>query len=226
MRRQSSLITTASAVDRNIDNSAYDNVRVVAESIGNINTLGIVLRNYGVLTSAPINGGLNPLTNTPYTLGLGHMYFDIGENNNKVYVADTMNPGQFLWVPSTLSDEVAIIEAGIRADHTSVLYGAGVPVVTTNPVNGTNAVYVDTNTNTSYICKDATPNSNVWVVNGSGQFADIGTSIGKGIQYMAQVSGVEDVIVPVGTSAFSIDSLVIADGATLTIPNNSVYKVL
>ena len=45
MRRQSSLITTTSAVDRNIDNSAYDNVVIVKDSIDSVNTVAVEIAN-------------------------------------------------------------------------------------------------------------------------------------------------------------------------------------
>jgi len=59
-------------------------------------------------------------------------------------------------------------------------------------------------------------------VNG-GQF--IG-AMGSGIQYMAQTSAVEDLVVRVGTNAFSVESFELVNGATLTIENGSTYKVL
>ena len=45
MKRQSSLITTTSTVDRNIDNSAYDNVVIVKDSIDSVNTVAAEIAN-------------------------------------------------------------------------------------------------------------------------------------------------------------------------------------
>jgi len=59
-----------------------------------------------------------------------------------------------------------------------------------------------------------------------GQFADTGSAIGSGIQYMAQTSAVEDIVIKSGTNAFSVDSFEIVDGATLTIEAGSTYKVI
>jgi len=59
-----------------------------------------------------------------------------------------------------------------------------------------------------------------------GQFVDYGTSVGSGIQYMAQVSAVEDIVVKAGTNAFSVDSFTLADGATLTVEDGATYKVI
>jgi len=59
-----------------------------------------------------------------------------------------------------------------------------------------------------------------------GQFADIGSAIGSGIQYMAQVSAVEDIVVKSGTNCFSVDSFEIVNGATLTIESGSTYKII
>lgn len=130
-------------------------------------------------------------------------------------------------------DEFQSVEQAISAvgggtsSSTTIIYGSGVPSVTINPLNGTNAMYVDTVTNTSYICKDATEDANVWVVNGSGQFADVGTSIGKAVQFMAQVTAEnEQIVIPEGTNAFAIDSITIADGGSITIPDDSVFKVI
>ena len=69
-------------------------------------------------------------------------------------------------------------------------------------------------------------NTGVWIQSPGGQFVDTGTDIGSGVQYMAQVSGVEDIVIKSGTNAFSVDSFTLADGATLTIEDGAVYKVL
>lgn len=59
-----------------------------------------------------------------------------------------------------------------------------------------------------------------------GQFADIGSAMGSGIQYMAQASAVEDIVVKSGTNCFSVDSFELVDGATLTIEAGSTYKII
>lgn len=109
---------------------------------------------------------------------------------------------------------------------TSITYGITPPPNNINPVNGINALYIDTHLNDLYYCEDATTDANVWIKNSSGQFVDHGTPTGSGVQYMAQVSGVEDIVIKTGTNAFSVDSFTLADGATLTIEDGAVYKVL
>ena len=58
-----------------------------------------------------------------------------------------------------------------------------------------------------------------------GQF--VGTSVVKGVQYMAQTTAVNEIIdIPEGTNAFSVDNLVLADGSSISVPAGSVYKIL
>lgn len=60
---------------------------------------------------------------------------------------------------------------------------------------------------------------------GGGQF--LGTSIIKGVQYMASVSAPNETItVTNGLNAFSVDSFTLADGASIVVEDNAVYKVL
>lgn len=58
---------------------------------------------------------------------------------------------------------------------------------------------------------------------GGGQF--VGNSVIKGVQFMAHTTN-ETLVIPTGTNAFSIESLVLEDGASIVVPNGSVYKVL
>ena len=63
-----------------------------------------------------------------------------------------------------------------------------------------------------------------WIPTG-GQL--LGTSIIKGVQYMASVSAPnETIIVTSGLNAFSVDSFTLADGASIVVEDNAVYKVL
>lgn len=55
----------------------------------------------------------------------------------------------------------------------------------------------------------------------------LGAGATKGIQYMAQASEPgEDIIIASGTNAFSVDSFLIEEGASITIEDGSVYKIL
>ena len=55
----------------------------------------------------------------------------------------------------------------------------------------------------------------------------LGTSIIKGVQYMASVSAPNETItVTSGLNAFSVDSFTLADGASIVVEDNAVYKVL
>ena len=62
-----------------------------------------------------------------------------------------------------------------------------------------------------------------WREVGGGQL--LGTTDVKAVGYMAN-STAENLVVPTGTNAFSIDSVTIEDGATITVENNAVYKIL
>lgn len=59
---------------------------------------------------------------------------------------------------------------------------------------------------------------------GGGQFLG-DNDIVKGVQYMNQTT-ISTITVGAGFNAFSIDSLVIADGASITVENGAVYKIL
>jgi len=60
---------------------------------------------------------------------------------------------------------------------------------------------------------------------GGGQF--LGETSIKGIQYMAKTSGInEDIIIRTNMNAFSVDSFIIADGASVVLEDDAVYKVL
>jgi len=125
-----------------------------------------------------------------------------------------------------VADNIDNINA-FAPNKTNILYGAGIPGSNINPIAGTNAMYVDTNTNTSYICIDATKDANVWVINGSGQFADIGDIDGRSVPYVIGTTAFNEIItVKSGQNSFAIDEIVIADGSELVIEDNSVFKVL
>jgi len=115
----------------------------------------------------------------------------------------------------------------VLTTKTDITYGAGVPSNSINPVSGTNAMYVDTNTNTSYICIDATNNSNIWSINGSGQFADVGDSNGRSVPYCVGTTAQNETItVKEGQKAFAIEEIIIAEGSELIIEDGAVFKVL
>ena len=69
--------------------------------------------------------------------------------------------------------------------------------------------------------------NNTWLESSSGgQFADIGTDIGKGIMYTANVSGIEDIVVKSGTNAFSSNNVTLSNGASLTLETDATYKII
>ena len=53
----------------------------------------------------------------------------------------------------------------------------------------------------------------------------LGVSPIKAVQYMAQTT-TEELIIPEFTNAFAIDSLVLEDGASITIRDGGVFKIL
>jgi len=125
-----------------------------------------------------------------------------------------------------VADDIDTINV-FTLDRTNILYGSGIPSSNINPITGTNAMYVDTNTNTSYICIDATKDANVWVINGSGQFADIGDIDGKSVPYVIGTTATNEIItVKSGQNSFAIDEITIADGTELIVEDNAIFKVL
>lgn len=62
-----------------------------------------------------------------------------------------------------------------------------------------------------------------WQSVGGGQM--LGNSIVKTVSYNAQIID-EDIVVPEGLNAYSVGNVSIADGKSITISNNSIYKVL
>lgn len=65
--------------------------------------------------------------------------------------------------------------------------------------------------------------TSTWGTIGSSQF--LGTADTKAVQYMAQSTN-EDLVVPDGTNAFSVGEVTLEDGATITVPDGSTYKVI
>ena len=62
-----------------------------------------------------------------------------------------------------------------------------------------------------------------WQPVGGGQM--LGQSLIKAVSYNAQVID-EDIVVPEGLNAYSVGNVTIADGKSITVSNNSIYKVL
>ena len=62
-----------------------------------------------------------------------------------------------------------------------------------------------------------------WREVGGGQL--LGTTDEKAIGYLAQSTG-EYLVVKAGTNAFSVDSIIVEDGGSITVEDNAVYKVL
>ena len=55
----------------------------------------------------------------------------------------------------------------------------------------------------------------------------LGTAVIKGVQFMSSVSAPNETItVTSGLNAFSVDSFTLADGASIVVEDNAVYKVL
>jgi len=86
------------------------------------------------------------------------------------------------------------------------------------PLNG----YIRYNTDLEHT-ETYRESTGTWGTVGSSQF--LGTADTKGIQFMAQTTN-EVLVIPAGTNAFSIDSLILENGASIAVPNNSIYKVL
>jgi len=114
---------------------------------------------------------------------------------------------------------------------TTITYGSGIPDSNTEPARGTNSIYVDIDTDISYICKSTSPVE--WIINGGGsstgggQFADKGTTIGKSVPYLASTTGENETITVVaGTNGFAIEELTIASGTELIVSSDAVFKVL
>ena len=125
-----------------------------------------------------------------------------------------------------VADKLDTVEE-FASNRTNITYGSGIPTTNINPITGTNAMYVDINTNTSYICIDATKDANKWVTNGSGQFIDIGSKKGKSVPYVIGTTATNETItVKSGQNAFAIDQITIADGTELIVEDNAIFKVL
>ena len=58
---------------------------------------------------------------------------------------------------------------------------------------------------------------------GTGQY--LGNAKVKSVMYLSQTTS-ENLVVPDGSNAMSIDSLTIEDGGSLTIPDGSIYKIV
>ena len=62
-----------------------------------------------------------------------------------------------------------------------------------------------------------------WREVGGGQL--LGTTDEKAIGYLAQSTG-EELVVKAGTNAFSVDSIIVEYGGSITVEDDAVYKVL
>ena len=103
MRRQSSLITTASSVNRNIDNSAYDNILTIKEVIPNINIVADDIANVNITATniADINlVALNMEDIQNATVGFTNIIYGVGaptastnpaNGTNSIYVDTATN---------------------------------------------------------------------------------------------------------------------------------------
>jgi len=81
-------------------------------------------------------------------------------------------------------------------------------------------IYFNTSTNKYLVW-----NGDAWVM-AAGQSVDNGTKIGYTIGFTAALTAKEDIIVKAGVNGFSIDNLELVNGATLTIEDGAIYKVI
>lgn len=124
-----------------------------------------------------------------------------------------------LFVRVTGIDENATLD--LVVNKTSDTGSAKIPVGTTAQrdsvaTDGYLRYNVDTVRYEGYI-------NNTWQSVGSGQL--LGNNVTKAVQFQAQSTN-EDLVIPIGTNAFAVDSLVIEDNGSLTIENGSTFKII
>lgn len=128
-----------------------------------------------------------------------------------------VNDGYLKWNEDGTALEYDAVMTEIKTVYENI---AGINTVADDIVN-VNTV-ADDKANID-ILASAIQTGSVGNVGGGSQF--IGNSIIRGIQYMSQSTD-ENLTIVSGLNAFSVDSFTFEDGATLTIEDNAVYKVL
>jgi hypothetical protein len=122
-------------------------------------------------------------------------------------------------------DEFQSVEQAISAvgggtsSSTTIIYGAGEPAATINPLNGTNAIYVNTENNFNYLCSDATTDANVWIKSTSGQF--LGQSKVGAVMFSSQTTD-ENLVLPDGQNGLIVDSLEVTGDGSIEVQGNAV----
>jgi len=215
-KRQSGFISNNIAVSSKFDEVEYSKIMEVHDNLNTIEkllgTLDAVY--YGALDTEPVDGETNPSTGNPYELENGNLYYNTIDKVLKVH-------------NGTNWDTIALkfyVDTQLL-NKTDIVYGAGVPDENVTPTSGTNTIYVDTNTSTSYICNSVSPVN--WIINGSGQFADIGDSRGKSVPYVVSTTAANETItIKSGTNGFAIDSFTAGEGSELIVEDGAVFKVL
>jgi len=128
--------------------------------------------------------------------------------------------------PLATKAEVAALNASTIVRKDSDTGAAMLPAGSTaqRPVTPADG-YIRYNTTLHYIetYNSITDTWGSWGSVGYNQF--LGTADVKGIQFMAQSTS-EQLAVPTGSNAFSIDNLILENGASITVPDGSVYKIL
>lgn len=129
------------------------------------------------------------------------------------------NPSDIMTVAQYIEDIIAV-SPHVDEIETIAPHVTNVDIVADN-IDDVNTVANDIhNVN---ILGQAIESGGVSGTGGGGQF--VGNSVIKGIQYMAQTTN-EDLVIPEGTNAFSLGSLILEDGASIEVPDGSIYKVL
>ena len=150
----------------------------------------------------------------PYTSGIWYELTIADTNGNPGIYGDILAKyGIFL----DNVDNIEIIRT-IQAEIVAV--AAIIDAVIAVVANSSNINIVSTNISDVNILADALGTA---TISGGGQF--LGTSIIKGIQYMSQTLA-EEIVIPAGLNAFSIESLELQNGASITVNDGATYKVL
>jgi len=144
--------------------------------------------------------------------------------NSNVAVSSKFNEIEYEKVVKVYDnlDAVKVAAEGINA-RSNITYGEGVPAENINPITGINAFYLDNLTDNLYICKDATKDSNVWLLISTENDDENGQNSSANIkEVFTDLSvGQQDIIC---SNTLSASSDIFVNGALLSI-ENSDYSV-
>ncbi len=156
-----------------------------------------------VFVEAPTSGYIVKITTSSDGSGL---------DTAPSYISDVINNLSNILIVANISDDITTV-SGISGNVTAV------------STNNANVTTTATNIGSVNVVANAIQTGTPIGGGSGGQYH--GNGIIKGVEYFAQVGvTTDDIVIASGTNAMSVDSFTIANGGSVTIQDNAVYKVI